>query len=73
MVYGAELEEWTKILPYSAMETTQAQVHKERALVKSLKKLEENGEEILKFMASNGLVANPTETTLLITNIKEEG
>ena len=35
-------------------------------------KLEEDAEEILKFMASNGLVANPTKTTLLIMNNKEE-
>ena len=38
-----------------------------------MSKLEEDGEEILKFMASNGLVENPTKITLLIMNNKEEG
>ena len=35
----------------------------EASMVKILK---EDGEEILKFMVSNGLVANPQKTTLLI-------
>ena len=35
-------------------------------------KLEEDAEEILKFMASNGLVANPSKTTLIVMNKKGE-
>ena len=34
-------------------------------------KLEEDAEMVLKFMASNGLVANPSKTTLMILNSKE--
>ena len=72
-VYGAELEEWTKnstIFSY-ADDTSSSTQGKNVAEVVS--KLEEDGEEILKFMASNGLVANPQKTTLLIMNNKEEG
>ena len=32
------------------------------------KKLEEDADQVLKFMASNGLVANPSKTTLMILN-----
>ena len=35
-------------------------------------KMEEDAEEILKFMASNGLVANPSKTMLIVMNKKEE-
>ena len=35
-------------------------------------KLEEDAEQVLKFMASNGLVANPSKTTLMILNHKVE-
>ena len=34
--------------------------------------MEEDAEEILKFMASNGLVANPSKTILIVMNKKEE-
>ena len=72
-MYGAELDEWTKnstIFSY-ADDTSSSTQGKNVAEVVS--KLEEDGEEILKFMASNGLVANPKKTTLLIMNNKEEG
>ena len=35
-------------------------------------KLEHYAEEVLKFMASNGLVANPSKTTLMVLNHKTE-
>ena len=35
-------------------------------------KLEEDAEQVLKFMASNGLVANPSKTTLMILNHKTD-
>ena len=36
-------------------------------------KLEEDGENVLKYMASNGLVANPSKTSLLFLNNKVKG
>ena len=36
-------------------------------------KLEEDGENVLKYMASNGLVANPSKTALLFLNNKVKG
>ena len=36
------------------------------------RKLEQDAEGILKLMASNGLVANPLTTTLLMMNKKEK-
>ena len=36
-------------------------------------KLEEDGENVLKYMASNGLVANPSKTALLFLNNKVIG
>ena len=35
-------------------------------------KLEEDANQVLKFMASNGLVANPSKTTLMILNHKSD-
>ena len=32
--------------------------------------MEEDAEQVLRFMASNGLVSNPTKTTLMILNHK---
>ena len=37
-----------------------------------LRKLEEDAKEILKFMASNGLVANPTKTSFMVLNNRGE-
>ena len=37
-----------------------------------ISKLEEDAKNVLKFMASNGLVANPSKTTLLILNHKSD-
>ena len=37
-----------------------------------ISKLEEDALQVLKFMASNGLVANPSKTKLMILNHKSE-
>ena len=67
------MEEWTKNLTiFSYADDTSSSTQGEnRAEVVS--KLGEDGEESLKYMASNGLVANPTKTTLLIMKNKEQG
>ena len=36
------------------------------------RKLEQDAEEILKFMASNGLMANPAKATLLMMNTEQK-
>ena len=38
-----------------------------------IKNLEEDATRILQFMASNGLVANPSKTEFLILNSKDNG
>ena len=37
-----------------------------------IEKLEEDAIQVLKFMASNGLVANPSKTTLMFLNKKDK-
>ena len=44
----------------------------DKQLKKVIRKLEEDATNVLKFMASNGLVANPSKTTLLVLNSKGE-
>ena len=44
----------------------------EKTLEEVKQKLEVDAEMVLKFMASNGLVANPSKTTLMILNSKEK-
>ena len=71
-IFGADLEEWTKkstIFSY-VDDTSSSCSGKSEQEVKE--KLEEDAEEILKYMASNGLVANPTKTTLLMMNQNTE-
>ena len=72
-IYGAELEEWTKNLTIFryADDTSSSTQGKNRAEVVS--KLGEDGKESPKYMTSNGLVANPTKTTLPIMKNKEQG
>ena len=53
----------------SSFYTSSSVKDKELGMVK--KKLEEDAGNVLKFMASNGLMANPSKTTLLILNNKK--
>ena len=66
----SDLDEW--LVHYSATtyadDTTTGTSAK--LLETVLQRLEEDAENVLKFMASNGLVANPTKTTLMILNNK---
>ena len=39
----------------------------------TLKKMEEDAHQVLKYMASNGLVANPNKTSFLMLNCKQSG
>ena len=70
VIYGADLEEWLKhsVAHTHADDTKSSVTAKTLAEVK--RRLEEDAIEVLKFMASNGLKANPTKTTLMIINGK---
>lgn len=71
-IYCADLEEWvthSKLLNY-ADDTSSSLGDKEEEVVKT--RLKEDAYRILEFMASNGLVANPTKTEFLLINSKEK-
>jgi hypothetical protein len=71
-IYGADMEEWVKhscIFNY-ADDTESSCKDKDEQEV--LKKLEEDATNILEFMASNGLVANPTKTVFYDAKQKEK-
>ena len=70
-IYCADLEEWikhSKLLNY-ADDTSTSNSGKDVDTV--IRNLEEDATGILQFMASNGLVANPTKTEFMILNAKE--
>ena len=71
-VYGAELEEWTKKSTIFSYADDTSSSCKAKTVEEVVRMLEEDAEQILKFMASNGLVANPTKTTLLVLNNRME-
>ena len=68
VIYGADMELWlmhSSALTYA--DDTSSSV-KDKRIEEVVRKLEEDAINVLKFMASNGLVANPSKTTLLILN-----
>ena len=70
VIYGADMELWLKhstALTYA--DDTSSSV-RAKLLSEVTQMLEEDAENVLNFMASNGLVANPKKTTLLILNNK---
>ena len=72
IIYGADMEEWTKnssIYTYADDTSTSCQNENEKNVIKML---EEDAEEILKFMASNELVANPAKTVFMMLNSKNK-
>ena len=71
-IYGADMEDWVEhstIFNY-ADDTTSSCVDKSIETIK--KKLENDAENMLCFMASNGLVANPAKTVFLLLGKKGE-
>ena len=73
IIYGADMEEWVKescIFNY-ADDTKSSCKDKDEQVV--MRKLEEDATNILEFMASNGLVANPTKTVFMMLNNKKIG
>ena len=72
IIYGADMEEWVKescIFNY-ADDTESSCKDKDEQVV--MRKLEEDATNILEFMASNGLVANPTKTVFMMLNNKKK-
>lgn len=72
VIYGADIEAWLK----HSTAHTYADDTKTSVTAKTMEemklKLEEDARRVLRFMASNGLKANPNKTTLLIINGKKE-
>ena len=70
-MYGADLEEWLQhSTAHTYADDTKSSVAAKR--MEEIKmKLEADAKQVLMFMASNGLKANPTKTTLLIINAKK--
>ena len=71
-IYCADLEEWVKhstLLNYADDTSTS---HSGQVLETVIENLEEDTGNILQFMASNGLVANPSKTEFMILNAKEQ-
>ena len=71
-LYGADLELWTKDSSLTAYADDTTTGCKDKEIKGVVKKVEEDARRILEFMASNGLVANPTKTTFLVLNHKAE-
>ena len=72
ILYVADLQLWlkhSKVITY-ADDTKTSVSH--RLLAKIIEMLEEDALNVLKFMASNGLVANPNKTAFMILNLKQE-
>ena len=71
IIYGADMEAWIKhssIYTYADDTSSSCQDQTETDVIK---KLEEDAAEILKFMASNGLVANSSKTVFMMLNSKQ--
>ena len=71
-IYGADLELWTKDSSLTAYADDTTTGCKDKEIEGVVRKVEEDARRILEFMASNGLVANPTKTTFLVLNHKAE-
>ena len=70
-IYCAYLEQWvkhSKLLNYADDTSTSNSGSDLRSVIENL---EEDVDSIIQFMASNGLVANPSKTEFMLLNTKE--
>ncbi len=71
-IFGADVQLWLK----HSSALTYAKITSSGVRGKTIEevkfKLKEDAEQVLRFTASNGLVANPTKTTLMILNHKAQ-
>ena len=72
IIYVADLQLWLKyaMITTYADDTSSSVSHKLLSKVKSM--LEEDALNVLKFMVSNGLVANASKTAFLLLNLKKQ-
>jgi hypothetical protein len=72
VIYGVDMEEWLKYKnAFTYTDDTSTSVG-DKDVEMMLKKLEEDGQNVLKFMASNGLVPNPGKTVFMMLGNKKE-
>ena len=72
VIYGADLEDWIahcSAFTYADDTSTSSNGKTDEEV---MKKLEEDADCVLKFMASNGLVANPQKTVFMMLNSKNQ-
>ena len=70
-MYGADLEEWlkhSKTFNYADDTSTST---KGKKIEEVIEKLSKDATRVLQFMASNGLVANPSKTVFMVLNQRE--
>ena len=69
-IYVSDFEDWLVHSKGSTYADDSGTGVKGGSTAEIIPKLEEDGENVLKYMASNGLVANPTKTAMLFLNNK---
>ena len=70
IVYGADMSDWVcNSSLYGYADDTSSSICDED-LSEILRKLEIDADRILRFMASNGLVANPSKTTFMVLIVR---
>ena len=73
IIYVSDFEDWLIHSNASTYADDSGTGVKGNSVSEIVPKLEEDGENVLKYMASNGLVANPSKTALLFLNNKAKG
>ena len=73
IIYVSDFEDWLVHSKASTYADDSATGVKGNSISEVVSMLEEDGKNVLKYMASNGLVANPSKTALLFLNNKEKG
>ena len=69
-VYGADLEEWLKHSKAFNYADDTSTISKGKKIEEVMANLTEDAGEVLSFMASNGLVANPKKTVFMVMNYR---
>ena len=72
-IYVSDFEDWLVHSKASTYADDSATGVKGNSISEVVSMLEEDGKNVLMYMASNGLVANPSKTALLFLNNKEKG
>jgi hypothetical protein len=70
ILYMSDLEDWLKQSEATTYADDTGTISSGQNIEEVVPKLENDAEEVLKFMVSNGLIANTSKTTLVILNNK---